>query len=317
MKYLLSSARVKTFTNQYDFVGGIAGYINDSNIEQAYFDGYVEPCQQPNNLIVSRVGGIVAFVESTGHLSYCVNNGSINSNTKYDEYTHIGGIIGYSQDRTFANDIYLIYNDEEFAGYKGVGLYDVKPYIKDNRTEAEAKVLAEADILANFTTAFSGIRYEKTETEEGTTIERNFDMNYWYNKDDASDPISRAEQVGFDIFRTYITGNDTSLSLNTADNAFVGADLYKSGALVKKLETAELKRQASTFNAGDTLVISGRNNSGGYFYKKFTINSATEAITLGSFISATDDSETAFSFSKSIVCFVQLIPTQTATASLR
>lgn len=103
------NGNLKTYvSNEYDILGGIVGYMYNGDIQNAYFNGYLEYCQNISK-IISYVGGIVGNLENYGKLSTCVNNGEVYTKINYYSDASIGGIIGRSYNHLFNEDKICIY----------------------------------------------------------------------------------------------------------------------------------------------------------------------------------------------------------------
>ncbi len=264
-----SSGIVKTFTNQYDFVGGIVGYMNNSYISNAYFNGYLEPCQDFDNHIISRLGGIVAMIETNGILSRCVNNGRMTANSKYENNAHVGGIIGFSRGRGFSKDEYLIYNSQNYI-CDAIGYYETSG-IAEN---------PEEEINRAYSSQFSNI-----------SASNGFKPLIWKNGELISNSI-------------LIKGNGSNLIVISADGVNVNKELSEDGITVRDFSSVTLGYANGSNVQGDELVIAGRDVNGDYFYKKVSITSNT--FNLKSVISsALIDND--INANKILYCFVELI----------
>lgn len=126
MNVVKNNGYIKTFTGQYDFVGGIAGYMSKSSVKNAMFNGYLEPSQNTkNDRIISRVGGIVGYMQAGGTLKYCLNIGTTNLVLGDARVTsHVGGIVGASYDRAFTDDANLIFTTEQTGFDNLIGFND-------------------------------------------------------------------------------------------------------------------------------------------------------------------------------------------------
>lgn len=89
------------------YVGGIAGYVGDpsgagwSNNAAGTVDQCInEGALTVNNACVEAIGGVVGMFRG-GSISACENKGSITA-TKTLDYGHLGGIVGYVQNRSGA-----------------------------------------------------------------------------------------------------------------------------------------------------------------------------------------------------------------------
>jgi len=230
-----NKAYVKTYTYQYDIVGGVVGYMNNGSIQNAYFDGYVESCQDFNNHIISYIGGVVGYIEAEGFVKYCVNVGSINSNPNYYTNAVIGAILGYSTDRTLAEDDKCVFVKNNFE-FNAVG-YD------SANTSQEV-------VDAKFTQNLSNIN----STNE-------FDSILWKNQTLNTKMIYLAGcNDSFDAIK--VDGVDTSVALTT------------KGTLLVDFSSIELRYGNGSYAVGDKIIFSVMTKNG-YVLKEANLNSDT------------------------------------------
>lgn len=265
----------KTFTNQYDCVGGIAGYLNDSDITNAYFGGYIEPCQDMNNLIISRAGGIVGFVESTGTLNYCYSKGSINHNPKYENNAHIGAIIGYTRGRDFNGDSYLIYDSQGDLVAGNTNFTKAVGYDENNNQDRDPSLPVLFDQNTGLINNSNGFL---SHIWSGTSLNTNF--------------IS-------------VKSNDDSVILVNADNIAINANLSNGCQLVRDYTTITIKSSDEATQNGGKLQVAGRNEYGEYVIVEATITQSGEFLING-YVSGTGANK--INFAKTSVILVSIIP---------
>lgn len=256
MDSVKSMGIAKTFTRQYDCVGGIAGYLNDSDVTNAYFGGYIEPCQNMNNLIISRAGGIVGFIESTGKLNNCYSTGAINSNPKYQDNSHIGAIIGYTRGRDFSGDNYLIRNASANTNFSEFVGYDENNNSQDRETDQPILFSTNTSLIAS-----------------------NFDDVKW----SSNNLITTF---------TFVKGCDNSVILTKYDKSN-NLDLSKGGTLVRNQTTIAIKSSDDSTQIGATLQIAGRNSNGDYVIYEDTLTASGEFYISGMVSSTIDFSKTS------------------------
>ena len=116
-----STGNIKSYTAQYEYVGGVAGRLYGCEIGNAYFDGYIDYCQDTSH-IWSYIGGIVGMFEYGGKLGNCVEYGEIRINTNYNNIANIGYIAGCTYDHYFSNDFQCTFNSK--GGLQSIGLVD-------------------------------------------------------------------------------------------------------------------------------------------------------------------------------------------------
>lgn len=219
-----NSAIVKTFTNQnFDFIGGVVGYMNNGSIQNAYFTGYVECCQDFNNHIISYVGGIVAYIVTEGWVKNSVNNGRINDNPAYKTLKSavIGGVIGFSGDRNFKLDSQCIYAGlGGFNEYSGVGVYE------------PADVATQEDLNKIFTTDLTAI-----------TEANGFDKVLWKSQ------ALRSKMI-------YVCGTGTSFNSSNVDEVTGTTQLSSQGKLAVDMSSFMIKYGSQGYEEGDKIGIS-------------------------------------------------------------
>ena len=111
-----NSGKLKSFSvSKFNILGGIVGYLYNGNVENAYFDGYLECCQDAN--VISYVGGIIGNMDNYGIIKTCVNNGTIYENERYSSFAAVGGIIGKCYNHMFDMDKVCAY----LASPSGIG----------------------------------------------------------------------------------------------------------------------------------------------------------------------------------------------------
>jgi len=267
---------VKTFTNQSDIIGGVVGYINNGNLTNASFNGYIECCQDFDNHIWSYIGGIVGYMRSGGHIQFCINSGEINpGNTSYN-YASVGGILGYSLDRYLTDDKKCFYpkNDD----YGAIG-YD--------SSSAESTVVAEK---------FSSEGVNWTD----------FDEDYW-NLHSGSDAL-KSEMI-------FLKGcGEESFNISSVDgDSSSNIALSTEGKLVYSMASVFLRRGSGSWHissvSGETqdyIGIAVVDKNGNYKYEVLKIENDDvdgENINLMTFINKIEDIDV----SQLITCFVTLI----------
>lgn len=115
---------LKSYSNQYDVLGGIVGYLYNGSVNNAYFGGYIEGTQEV--YIRTYLGGIIGQLETAGSVRYVVNAGSINSNADYHKNATVGGIIGQTKDHLFTQDYMGVFNSSDYGFATAVGFADYR-----------------------------------------------------------------------------------------------------------------------------------------------------------------------------------------------
>lgn len=248
-----SSGMIKTYTNQTDIIGGIVGYMDNGNIKNAYFTGYLEYCQDFNNHYFTYVGGIVGYMQTEGWLKQCVNKGELCQNPDIiNEPVVVGGIIGFSNDRFFTDDENCIYSTA--LGFIGdpVGLDELKPQPPANQNNEEAynayleKLNAyNAQMAAIYSTDLNNINSSY-----------NFDENFW---------VSAALKSKL----TYITGCGTTYKADIKKLNYENLALQSSGALAVNFNDVELSSSA-TLGEGSSICVAAIDEDFNYIYFKYT-----------------------------------------------
>ena len=237
-----NSGYLKTFTYQYDMIGGVVGYMNNGNIQNAYFDGYMESCQDFDNHILSYIGGIVAYMDTEGFIKFCVNEGAINQNDKYADSAIIGGVIGYSTDRFFTEDRMCVYSTDNGFDYAGVGF---------DSSETDIEVLEEI-----FTTDFSNINTEN----------------------EFADSLWSAGKLNSKMI--YVTGCGDSFTTQQVDGTDVQVALSTSGKLAINLNMVYLRYGTGSYKTGDKIGIAFIDDEANYKYIEVALSAASD-INLG------------------------------------
>ena len=221
-----NSGNLKSYAEKIDMIGGLVGYINNGNIQNGYFDGYMEACLINNTL--SYIGGIVAYMQTQGYIRHTVNNGSIQGCEKYDNDANIGSIIGFSTDRTFNEDKMSIYSTSNGFTYKAVGIDDQNndPLIVNSK----------------FSTDLS---YINSQNE--------FDSILWKNR------LLNCKMV-------YVVGCGVSFSTVSVDTVTTTVSLSGTGKLGINMNDFILKAENDAIGTDPKIGIAIRNNSGQYKY---------------------------------------------------
>ena len=289
---------LKSFTYQYDTIGGVVGYMSNGNLQNAFFGepeikpdpdeeyGYLEPCQDFNNHIVSYVGGIVGVMQAEGFIKQCVSTGRINDNPNYATNASIGGIIGVSKDRRFNSDESCIFSKENNFNYNAIG-YDEQlekdlSYL-ETPEEKEAYQTAYDDLIKGlFTNDFSNINSNNK-----------FDGVLWSGKE-------------LNSIMTYICGCGTSFVVDKVDGIdILDVTLSSGGKLAVNLSTAILKYGTGDFTLGDKIGIALTDANYNYIYREVDLTGDASNINLKTQI------DKAFSginlHNKPISCCVTLI----------
>ena len=296
---------LKSFTYQYDTIGGVVGYMSNGNIQNAYFGepeikpdpnatyGYMEPCQDFNNHIVSYVGGILGVMQSEGYIKQCVNKGRLNTNSNYKTNASIGGIIGVSKDRRFDSDEKCVYSKENNFDYPPIGFdeqleKDLALFTPAQQEEKEAFQDSYDTLIADlFTNEFSDVNSNNK-----------FDGVLWSNSE-------------LNSIMTYVCGCGTSFDAISVDGVSCSVQLKSSGKLAVNLSTVTLKYGTGDFTPGDKIGIALTDANYNYIYREVALTGDASNLNLQTQI------EKAFSgvnlHKKPISCCVTLISAKTGS----
>ena len=112
LKNCYNNAKIQgsTSTTQSNCVGGIAGYLNSTNVSNCYNVGVVEATKNGNTTTGDRfgVGGIIAIQGTNTEISNVFNKGTVISKNYYEDF-RVGGIVGNIRDDA-TNSINNAYN---------------------------------------------------------------------------------------------------------------------------------------------------------------------------------------------------------------
>ena len=239
-----NSGNLKSYAEKIDMVGGLVGYINNGNIQNGYFDGYIESCLANNTL--SYIGGVVAYMQTQGYIKHTVNNGSIHSCDKYANDAVIGGVIGLSTDRTFNNDELSIFSTANgFNMYNAVG-------IDEQNNDIEI-------VNSKFSTDLSYINSQNK-----------FDEVLWKNR------MLNSKMI-------YVVGCGVSFSTVSVDKIKITVSLSGSGKLGINMNEYYLQADNEALSETPGIGIAIKNRDGIYQYFDAKLNS-TSNIQLGSYL---------------------------------
>lgn len=159
-----NKGQVKTYSNQMDTLGGVAGYVFSSSItnctlsKEAYIEGRLQ-MSSTGTTYLSIVGGIVG-VMSAGTVSYCATMGRTYSKYATSDNVVLGAIMGYAMDHDFSSDLVSVFDKNNTGFTIAVDLYREEDETIDNI------FFDSLDLIAN-------------PNEVMIRLNQEFDENYW------------------------------------------------------------------------------------------------------------------------------------------
>lgn len=250
LNMVANNGNLKSFSTQYDILGGIVGYLYNGSVSNAYFGGYIEGTQDASH-IRTYLGGIIGTLETEGSVRYVVNNGSINSNEDYKNNATVGGIIGRTIDHFFTADLMSAYNctgsnpsEDIMFGY-AVGFIEFSEGVKQAfGTERIEEEIAHSNLV--FLTAVSAFDTTKSPA-------------CWQKQ---------LESVKLITSHIYLNGCQTSFG-------YLETGLSDNGALVSNLDIELKYTGGQTWKNGDKIGFSIVDKKYNYFYLEIEVSGNT------------------------------------------
>ena len=207
-----NTGHLKSYSCNYDSIGGIVGYVYSSSVSNALFTGNIEGSQKDQ--ILTYLGGIIGQIDTEGVIENCINIGTIKSNANYKDIAVIGGIVGRSYDHLFTVDGKCAYGQSSEGFEKAVGLQEYrKGLVISEEDKKYCETIFTSPVSADFV---SGL-----------------DSEIWQWDND----------VKLLIPNIYLNGCQTSFSLEN------DSKLTEKGALVSNLEV-KLRYTGTGNNSG-------------------------------------------------------------------
>jgi hypothetical protein len=125
---------VKSGWNTHGYIGGLVGYVGESEIESCFNDSDIAYSNAPPADILAYIGGLAGQARTGVRIANCYNTGNIAASMKPDEHPmtsgFIGGIVGDTFSDRDGNRIeycyssgYLTSDDDSLIEIGGVGGY--------------------------------------------------------------------------------------------------------------------------------------------------------------------------------------------------
>ncbi len=149
-----SNSVIKSYSNKFDSVGGIAGYINNGRIKNCKSSGYIVPrvtgASGTEQAIWSYIGGIVGSCQE-GEISSCYVNASTVTQMENKNNCSIGIIIGRAINKNYTRDSAVYKKDSTGFGLKGfvAAVGEEKDCNKDKAVDEVYKTSDDAPISSN------------------------------------------------------------------------------------------------------------------------------------------------------------------------
>lgn len=168
MNAVQNNGKIKTFTWGYDYVGGLAGMLESSELTNGLNLGNMQ-CSQYQSAL-SYTGGLVGYIRSGSILTYSINKGLTNKNLDSTQII-TGGLAGYvlkDADGTLPTLNHLIYLKED--GFDA-DINGDSPFGDSNFTEAD-------EIFENRLNNYSVAGFDNTSfTYENSQFKQIFGLN--------------------------------------------------------------------------------------------------------------------------------------------